>query len=210
MLLSIKLLITQKGSIVDNFGEIENDSRKKWNHFNGKVTDEDAWEYLDGILAHHSPESDIHNTILTLLTYKARGALDPASYIIRISKMALSIGKHKPEPDFMIFNRNSFRRSVRQDGTESEIIDSPPMLVIEIVSASSQNADEQKAEKYWAKGIQEYWRIYCYDQPVLVIVGYMGTVGYDFQNYSDGEIWSNVVPEFGVRLADLIDPDSIR
>jgi len=175
-----------------------------------QITDEDAWEYLDGILAHHTPESDIHNAILTLLAYKARGALDPASYIIRISRMALSIGKHKPEPDLMIFNRSSFSRKARQDGTESEIIDSPPMLVVEIVSASSQNADEQKAEKYWAKGIQEYWRIFCYDPPVSVTVGYMGTEGYDYQTYGDGEIWSKAVPQFVVSLTDLIDPDSIR
>ena len=66
------------------------------------------------------------------------------------------MGKPHVEPDLMIFDQNEFRRKKRRDGTDSEIIESAPLLVIEIVSASSEEEDELKSEMYLTIGVNEY------------------------------------------------------
>ncbi|MHA1731067.1 MAG: hypothetical protein ACTSU5_03950 [Promethearchaeota archaeon] len=35
-----------------------------------RIVDEDSWEYIDGVLYHNSPESNLHNSILNLLNFK--------------------------------------------------------------------------------------------------------------------------------------------
>jgi Uma2 family endonuclease len=74
------------------------------------------------------------------------------------------------EPDIVIFDQNEFRRKKRRDGTDSEIIESAPLLVIEIVSASSEGEDELKTEMYLTIGVKEYWRIFIAAEPITVSV----------------------------------------
>src|SRR5271157_602551 len=52
-----------------------------------RLTDESCWEYLGGVLIHHSPESEYHNAILELLIHKAKTVLDPSQYRIRSSRI---------------------------------------------------------------------------------------------------------------------------
>jgi Uma2 family endonuclease len=174
------------------------------------IVDDTSWEYLDGNLFHHSPESNIHNAILNFLNYRALTSLDPALFIIRTSRVALSINQDKPQPDFMVFNKDDFRKTRRIDGTESEIIESAPLLVIEIVSGSSIEIDDQKTEKYLSKGVKEYWRIYCHVQPLKVIACTLRKGAYEQSSYTKGEIRARIVPDFAITFEDLLNPDSAR
>jgi len=175
-----------------------------------RIVDESSWEYLDGILFHHSPESNQHNSILNLVNYRAMSILDPNLFIIRTSRVAISINQDKPEPDFMIFDRDDFRRKKRVDGSESEIIESAPLLVIEIVSKSTFEIDELKEEKYLTKGIKEFWRIYLFNNPINVSVCSLKRGKYEKIEYTKGEIRSRVLPDFAINFDELMNPDSAR
>lgn len=175
-----------------------------------KIVDDTSWEYLDGILFHHSPESHQHDAILNLLIYRAMSNLDPNSYIIRTSRVAVSIDQDKPEPDFMVFNKKEFRKMKRKDGSESEITESAPLLVIEIVSKSTQKIDELKKKKYLHKGIKEFWRIIPHEEPMRVIVCSLKEGKYESLEYLTGEIRSRVLPDFAITFSDLQNPDSAR
>lgn len=175
-----------------------------------KIVDESSWEYLDGVLFHHSPESNHHNAILNLLNHRAMSNLDPELHIIRTSRVAISINGDKPEPDFMIFDRDDFRKKKRTDGSESEIIESAPLLVIEIVSKSTSEIDAVKKEKYLSKGIKEFWRIYAYKSPIIVSVCCLKKGKYEEVEYHTGEIRSRVLPDFAITFDEILNPDSSR
>lgn len=175
-----------------------------------KIVDQSSWEYLDGILFHHSPESNLHNSILNLINYRAMSILDPNLFIIRTSRVAISINQDKPEPDFMVFDRDDFRRKRRLDGSESEIIESAPLLVIEIVSKSTFEIDELKEGKYLTKGIKEFWRIYFLNNPISVSVCSLKRGKYEKIEYTTGEIRSRVLPDFAINFEELMNPDSAR
>ncbi|HME56350.1 MAG TPA: Uma2 family endonuclease [Candidatus Lokiarchaeia archaeon] len=174
------------------------------------IVDETGWEYLDGILIHHSPESNIHNAIFNLINHRAMSTLDPASIILRTSHVALNIYQDKPEPDLMAFSKDDFRRAKRADGSESEIIESAPLLVIEIISKSSSKNDEIKKQKYLSKGIKEYWRIYCHDDPLKVMVCWLKKGIYEETEYTAGEIRSRILPDFAITFEELSNPDISR
>ncbi len=175
-----------------------------------RVAGDDHWEYLEGVLTHHSPESNFHNTLLNLLNFKAKSALDPLLFVIRTSQVALNAGKNHIEPDLMIFDRDDFRKQKRKDGTESEIIDSAPLLVVELVSSSSRDEDDSKAEIYLSKGVKEYWRIFFQDNPITVLACMLKRGSYDCLTYTEGEVRSRVLPQFAVHFKELSDPDSFR
>jgi Uma2 family endonuclease len=174
------------------------------------IVDENSWEYLDGFLIHHSPESNTHNAILNFLNYRAMDTLNAAHYIIRTSRIALSIGDEKPEPDVMIFDKDDFRKKKRLDGSESEIIESAPLLVIEIVSKISSEIDKLKEEKYLSKGIREYWQIFSAKSPLEVTVCYQKEGKYESRLYQKGEIRSRVIPDFAITIDEIQYPDLTR
>ena len=191
---------------IDHFMRIPNLSLEQYE----RIVNENSWEYLDGILFHHSPESNLLNSILNLVNYRAMSILDPNLFIIRTSRVAISINQDKPEPDFMIFDRDDFRRKKRADGSESEIIESAPLLVIEIVSKSTFEIDELKEEKYLTKGIKEFWRIYLFNNPINVSVCSLKRGKYEKIEYTTGEIRSRVLPDFAINFDELMNPDSAR
>jgi Uma2 family endonuclease len=172
-----------------------------------RVVDESSWEYIDGILIHHSPESNMHNAILNFLIYRAKVSLDPRKFIVRASRVAISIGEDKPEPDLMVFDRDDFRKTRRKDGTESEIVASTPLLVIEVVSPSSMSADDGKQEKYLFKGVREYWQIMIHTNPTIVKVHDLKMGAYEVKDYEKGEIRSRHLPDFSINIEELTDPD---
>jgi len=175
-----------------------------------KIVDENSWEYLDGILFHHFPEFNLHNSILNLINYRAMSMLVPNLYIIRTSRIALSINQDKPEPDFMVFDRDDFRKKKRADGSESEIIESAPLLLIEIVSESTREIDELKEEKYLTKGVKEFWRIYYFQKPMSILVCSLKRGKYERTEYNAGEIRSRIIPDFAIHFDELKNPDSAR
>jgi Uma2 family endonuclease len=172
-----------------------------------RVVDESSWEYIDGILIHHSPESNVHNAILNFLIHRVKVNLDPHKYIVRASRVAISIGDDKPEPDLMVFDRDDFRKARRKDGTESEIVASTPLLVIEVVSPSSKSTDDGKQEKYLSKGIREFWQILIHAGPIIVKVHDLKMGAYDVKDYEKGEIRSRHLPDFAINVEELTDPD---
>nr|MDO8117892.1 Uma2 family endonuclease [Candidatus Sigynarchaeota archaeon] len=175
-----------------------------------RMTDESSWEYIEGMLIHHSPESNLHNAILNFLIYRAKKALDPHRYIVRASRIALSIASDKPEPDFMVFDKDDFRKVKRKDGSDSEIIDSAPILVIEIVSDSSKAIDEIKRQKYLSKGIKEFWQVAMHASPIIVKVHDLKLGAYEIKDYDKGEVRSRHLPDFSVNVEDLSNPDGTR
>lgn len=174
-----------------------------------RIVDETCWEYLDGKLIHHSPESNLHNAILNFLIFRAKATLDPHKFITRASRVAISIGSHKPEPDLMVFDRDDFRKEKRKDGSESEIIASTPLLIIEIISPSSKSIDEGKVEKYLSKGVREYWQISTIEEPITIQVFNLKEGQYEGKTYREGEVRSRHLPEFSVLFEELANPDDV-
>lgn len=174
-----------------------------------RIVDEDSWEYLAGTLFHNSPESNYHNAILNFLNYKLESVLDPRAFLLRTSRVALSIDGGKPEPDLMVFDRDQFRRKKRKDGTVSEVVESAPVLIIEIVSKSSTERDSYKETLYWEKGVRESWRIFIHEEPVSVTVCELREGVYQAAEYIQGEVRSRVLPQFAINFNELADPDSI-
>jgi Uma2 family endonuclease len=172
--------------------------------------DESSWEYLDSILIHRSPESNQHNVILNLFTQRIKNNLDPHQFIIRTSRVALSIGNDKPEPDLMIFERDTFRKKKRKDQSESEIIDATPLLIIEIVSKSSDDLDHVKVKKYCSIGVKEIWRIFLNKTPIQIIISILKEGDYKEITYTQGEVRSQTLPTFAIRFEELKDPDSSK
>jgi Uma2 family endonuclease len=175
-----------------------------------KIVDETSWEYLSGVLIHHSHESNYHNAIVGFLWTRARNTLDSHQFIIRGSQIALSIGDDKPEPDLMIFDRDLFQRKRRMDNSESEIIESAPLIVIEVISKSSFEVDQQKKDKYLIKGIKEYWQIFFEDEITIVKVWEIKQGKYELTEYKEGEIRSRILPFFACTIDELMDPDKSK
>ena len=191
---------------IGHFIRIPNLSLKQFE----KIVDNSSWEYLNGILFHHSPESNHHNSILNFINYRATSILDSNLFIIRTSRVAISINQDKPEPDFMVFDKDDFRKKKRADGSESEIIESAPLLVIEIVSKGTIEIDELKEEKYFTKGIKEFWRIYYFKRPMKVSVCSLKSGKYEKIEYITGEVRSRIIPDFAINFDELLNPDSSR
>lgn len=175
-----------------------------------RIVNEENWEYLDGMLIHHSPESNFHNALIVFLTVRARSILDPHQFLVRINRIGLSIGDDRPEPDFMVFERTTFRCKTRKDNSSSEIVESPPILVIEVVSGSSIEIDAIKKEKFLAKGVKELWQVLIHETPLKVLVHELKDGRYECRTYSTGEIRSQVLPEFAVVFDELENPDTAQ
>jgi Uma2 family endonuclease len=171
------------------------------------IVDESSWEYLDVFLIHHSPESNYHNIVLNSLVIRAAETLDKQKYTFRTSRVALSIGEDKPEPDFMIFDRKNFHTRARKNGTSSEIIDSPSLIVIEIVSESSLEIDVQKTEKYLQKGVHEYWQIHIHHTPLKVEQAILKENQYISKQFIEGNIKSEIIPEFNLNIDQILYPE---
>jgi Uma2 family endonuclease len=174
-----------------------------------RIANGENWEYLDGILIHHSPESNYHNAIVLFLARRAGAVLDPHQYIMRASRIALSIGDEKPEPDFMVFDRDSFYTKKRRDQTDSEIVESPPLLIVELVSESTADIDVAKVDKYRSKGVKEYWQIFIHEIPIIATVWELKLGTYESSQYTEGEIRSRVIPDFAVQFNELENPDFV-
>lgn len=168
-----------------------------------RIVGEDCWEYIDGKLIHHSPESLVHNTVLNHVIHVLKGVLPEDRYLLFSSRVALSVGGDKPEPDLMIFKRKGFRRLTRKDGTPSDIIESVPLLVMELVSSSSMESDERKKHTYYTKGVTEYWLVHVHGDPMKVIVCELRDNNYDCKEYVEGEVRSRIIPEFALEMKEL-------
>jgi Uma2 family endonuclease len=175
-----------------------------------RIVDESTWEYISGMLIHHSPESNLHNGILGLLWNRARNGLDLNRYIVRGSRIALSIGEDKPEPDLMVFERETFRKKKRKDNTESEIIEATPLLIIEIVSHTSIKIDDLKKDLYLTKGVREYWQIFLESHDPTIQVHRIHNGEYKTLEYTLGEVRSQTLPEFAIQIEELRDPDRFK
>ena len=138
---------------------------------------------------------------------RAAETLDKQKFTFRTSRVALSIGEDKPEPDFMIFDRKKIHTRVRKNGTSSEIIDSSPLIVIEIVSESSLEADLQKSKKYLQKGVQEYWRIFIHHTPLKVERSILKEHQYISKEFIEGNIKSEIIPEFNINIDQILYPE---
>ena len=172
-----------------------------------RIVNEESWEYLEEYLIHRSPESNYHNAVLLFLTRRAGSVLDPHQFIVRTSRIALAIGNDKPEPDFMIFDRDLFYTKLRKDETASEIVDSAPLMIIELVSESSQDIDLAKGEKYRSKGVKEYWQIFLNQSSLSVMVWELKQGQYESSKYQEGEIRSRTIPNFAILFTELENPD---
>jgi Uma2 family endonuclease len=171
------------------------------------IIDEGSWEYLDGYLIHYSPESNYHNIILNSLVLRAGATLEKGKYTFRTSRVALSIGEDKPEPDFMILEKASISQKTRKDGSVSEIIDSIPLLIIEIVSESSFDVDSRKSIKYLQKRVPEFWRIYISQTPLVIEQSFLDGEQYRSKKFIEGWVQSRMIPEFSVDMATILYPE---
>ena len=161
-------------------------------------TEDSDWEYLDGRLVMHSPESNWHEdrfgfllTLLGLYLDERGGAVVLGSrYPMRLDE------RWSPEPDLLVV-RNERRHLLGRTRLEG-----PADFVIEIASHSDPGLDlREKLPRYRQAGIDEIWLVNPFEQMVLAEV--KEASGYASQRLAAGRLTSRVVLGFWIEVGWL-------
>ena len=161
-------------------------------------TEDSDWEYLDGRLVMHSPESEWHENRFGFLLTLLSGYLDErggakvlgSRYPMRLDE------RWSPEPDLLVV------RDERRHLLTRTRLEGPADFVIEIASDSDPRLDvREKLPRYREAGIEEIWLINPFEQIVLAEV--KEPSGYASQRLTTGRLTSRVVPGFRIDVGWL-------
>jgi Uma2 family endonuclease len=161
-------------------------------------TEDSDWEYLDGRLVMHSPESEWHETRFGFLLTLLSGYLDErggakvlgSRYPMRLDE------RWSPEPDLLVV------RDERRHLLTRTRLEGPADFVIEIASDSDPRLDvREKLPRYREAGIEEIWLINPFEQIVLTEV--KEPSGYASRRLMAGRLTSRVVPGFWIDVGWL-------
>jgi len=116
-------------------------------------------EFIDGEVIVHSPVRSRHNVVLKLILrivdiYVAKRDLG----YIGVEKIMCRFPRNDYEPDMCFFDEMT-----SANFTDEQTIFPVPQLIVEVLSASTENRDRGvKFKDYQANGVQEYWIVDAY------------------------------------------------
>ncbi len=164
-----------------------------------RLAGEDSdWEYLDGRIVMHSPESDRHEdlfrfliTLLSAYLGEKRGA------VVRGSRYPMRLDRDwSPEPDLLVV------RDSRRHLMTSQRLEGPADMVIEIASESDPRLDlREKLPRYREAGIEELWLIDPFKNGLRAET--RTPAGYATQTLTSGRLQSTVVAGFWIEVSWL-------
>jgi len=123
------------------------------------VTPEIKAEFIDGEVIVHSPVRSRHNVVLKLILRIVDIYVEKRNLgYIGVEKIMCRFPRNDYEPDMCFFNQ-----ATSTNFTDEQTIFPVPQLIVEVLSASTENRDRGvKFKDYQANGVQEYWIVDAY------------------------------------------------
>ena len=169
------------------------------------------YEVVDGVLLmppspmgeHQWLDLEIATWLKIFVTREGLGIVVPAPYDVLIRREPLRVR----QPDVMVVNAELTGISRPADLVGRAFLESPPLLVVEILSPSNTRRDvEEKLEEYRSIGVPECWLVNFPARTVEVLrlsrdeVVVLGV-------YGMGDVLrSEVLPGFELPIADIFGP----
>lgn len=108
-------------------------------------------ELLAGRKVRMSPESPLHTAVIEWLADRLRPAASPAGLAVRVAHPVALSDLDEPEPDLAVVTAREDRYASSHPGPEDV------HLLVEVAGASRRKDLEDKARRYAAAGVGEYW-----------------------------------------------------
>jgi Uma2 family endonuclease len=159
--------------------------------------DGNRYEILDGALVMSPPPGSIHQIVAAELAALLREGARAEGLRALFAPLAWRIGSGQvPEPDLMV---------VTPDAIGPRAIERPPVLVVEILSASGRGRDLSEKRRIYAEGRAAWYWIVDPDEPSLTVLRLVGDAYEDEARVTGSEAYDTEQP-FPVRVvpADLL------
>ncbi len=123
------------------------------------VTPDMKAEFIDGEVIVHSPVRSRHNVVLQNIVLLVNIFVRKKDLgYIGVEKIMCRFPRNDYEPDMCFFNKTTAATI-----TDEQTIFPIPQLIVEVLSASTENRDRGvKFKDYQAHGVQEYWIVDAY------------------------------------------------
>lgn len=124
--------------------------------------DGNRWEILDGALVMNPPPSPAHQRVAAELAALLRAASAPHGLKALFAPLAWRIGPGQvPEPDLVV---------VHPDALGERAIESPPILVVEILSPTGRDRDLSEKRRIYAEGQAAWYWVVDPAEPSLLVL----------------------------------------
>lgn len=163
------------------------------------------YELVNGELIIMPPASGFHALIMRLLfkLIEQEIARLNLTYFVMPGNVGIRTSKHKARiPDLMILSNDQWEEL---KSLNSAIIESSPLLVMEIVSRGNSEDDYRyKRSEYAAMEIPEYWIIDSFEEKISVLLLVAGF--YDVTEFKGEEIIkSSLFPELNMTVNQVLN-----
>ena len=169
--------------------------------FYEEITEDRKWEFINGQVIMHSPATNRHNQVVTLLSRLLSSWCDTRALgHVSIEKALCQFPRNDYEPDIVFFG-TAKAALVRPEPLLHPI----PDFVVEVLLPSTENFDRGvKLQDYQAHGVREYWLIDSEAQSVEQFTHIDGRYEKMVHDQA-GSIKSTVIAGFEISVRAIFD-----